>query len=118
MTSSTVHPLPSADDLAWIDYLLANNPHLKYTESVALPVAKQAPEPVAFAQTQSATPVRVKPTVISPTRQEVPKEITATAASPLGAGAAPLAADAVSRRHLPSRRAPGGRRVGAASHLS
>jgi len=54
---------------AWIDYLIANNPHLKMIE--AEPVAeapKKNPEPVVFAHGTTTAPLRSKPQVVSQTK--------------------------------------------------
>src|SRR5262249_18431439 len=66
---------------SWIEFLLANNPQLKYPEKEPeTSVSKKAIEPAVFAQTQAAAPFNSKPMVISrPTpRSEAPNASPAT----------------------------------------
>jgi hypothetical protein len=63
---------------AWIDYLLANNPHLR--QEPLADATKTAPEPVAFAQAQPNLTLHARPTVISrpAPRTEVPQDNSAS----------------------------------------
>jgi hypothetical protein len=76
----------------WVDYLLANNPHLRYRETEGVASAPKKPaEPVAFAQAQVTPPLRAKPIAISRplARSEVSTE--APSLPPDGKAAAPRA---------------------------
>jgi hypothetical protein len=69
---------------AWIDYLLANNPHLRQelltdaSRNRPEPTVPQpgAPEPATFAQAQTTAPLRARPMVISrpAPRTEIPQD--------------------------------------------